>query len=492
MINTGVYIRVSTDEQAKEGYSIRAQEEKLRAYATLKEWNIYSVYADEGLSGKDIEGRPAIKQLVSDVTSGKVKNVLVYKIDRLTRSTKNLIELVELFNRHNCTFNSLQESIDTSSATGRMFLKIVGIFAEFERENLAERVRLGLERKAKEGFTNCSFSASFGYDRENGNKIPEINEEKAALVRRIFDMFLNQNYNYTQIADTLNAEKIPTLKGKEWLTSSIQRLLTNPNYVGKVRYSIMDKTRYFESDGHHAPIIDEQTYYQVQEKIGKVQRISRTKPPRSEVYFCGVLYCPLCGAKYTTHWNYKRKNGKRTTAAYPSYDCQNIPTKRCNALTFSHLKAEKAFEQFIANYEDIEEYNDNTKLNAPKDNSAEIAAMTAEVKEIEKKTAEIMSLFVSNTIDFNTYQGMVKLSNERRGELETRLILLQNAQAENNITFTAAEIITNLRENWTALNNEQRQEFIQKFIKKIVIRAEKQNGKHHNEVIIDDVLFNEF
>ena len=107
MNNTAIYVRVSTEEQAREGYSIRAQEEKLRAYAMLKDWNIYSVYADEGISGKDVDGRPAIKQPIADVTSGKVKNVLVYKIDRLTRSTKNLIELVELFNAHYCAFNSL-------------------------------------------------------------------------------------------------------------------------------------------------------------------------------------------------------------------------------------------------------------------------------------------------------------------------------------------------------------------------------------------------
>ena len=161
MVSTGIYIRVSTDEQAKEGYSIRAQEEKLRQYAALKDWHIYSVYADEGISGKDIEGRPAVKQLIADVESGKVNNVLVYKIDRLTRSTKNLIELVDLFNVNNCAFNSLVESIDTASATGRMFLKIVGIFAEFERENLAERVRLGMERKVKEGYAIMSFITSY-------------------------------------------------------------------------------------------------------------------------------------------------------------------------------------------------------------------------------------------------------------------------------------------------------------------------------------------
>ena len=165
MLSTAIYLRVSTEEQAKEGYSIRAQEEKLRAYTMIKEWLLFDVYSDEGISGKDIDGRPEIKRLLDDVKSGKVNNVLVYKIDRLTRSTKNLIELVDLFNQHNCAFNSLNESIDTASATGRMFLKIVGIFAEFERENLIERINLGIERKVKEGYALCKNIVSYGYDR---------------------------------------------------------------------------------------------------------------------------------------------------------------------------------------------------------------------------------------------------------------------------------------------------------------------------------------
>ena len=116
--------RTSTEEQATEGYSIRGQTDKLKSYALIKEWDIFDIYADEGISGKNIVDRPAINRLMADVKSGKVNNVLVFKVDRLTRNTKNLLELVELFEVCNCTFNSLTESIDTDSPSGRMFLKI--------------------------------------------------------------------------------------------------------------------------------------------------------------------------------------------------------------------------------------------------------------------------------------------------------------------------------------------------------------------------------
>ena len=173
-METAIYVRVSTEEQVKEGYSIRGQEQKLKDYARIKDWQIYDIYIDEGISGKNITARPEINRLIEDVKQGNVKNVLVFKIDRLTRSTSDLIYLIDLFNEYNCAFNSLMESIDTQTASGRMFLKIIGIFAEFERENISERITLGRERKVKEGYSLCSHTASYGYDRPKGRKIQTI------------------------------------------------------------------------------------------------------------------------------------------------------------------------------------------------------------------------------------------------------------------------------------------------------------------------------
>lgn len=499
---TGIYVRVSTEEQAKEGYSIRAQEEKLKQYATLKDWHIYSVYADEGISGKDIDGRPAIKRLIADITSGKVKNVLVYKIDRLTRSTKNLIELVELFNQNKCAFNSLNESIDTATATGRMFLKIIGIFAEFERENLVERVRLGFERKAREGHSNSAGITSYGYSRENGSKIQKIENEQAQIVRRIFNMYLHDNYNFSRIAKTLNAENIASKRGKKWLIVAIKDILTNPNYIGKVRYAVRDTARYFENDGQHEPIIDESTFYQVEERINKTKKISRTKYPSSGVYFCGVLYCALCGAKYSTHWNYSNwhKKNKKTeegqqSPRYPSYRCMNNFNfnNDCRAKAVRHIKVEQAFEEYIMQYENFEKFDDlETDSTSSSDHNAEIETINAEIGQIERKHEEIMSLFVANSIDFSTYQGMIKLSNVRRVELETRLNLLQKTTQDVVYKYSVKEIVSDFREQWAVLNNEQRQQFVQKFVKKIVMHGELPTKGNINEAVIGDILFNEF
>ena len=157
------------------------------------------------------------------------------------------------------------ENIDTYSATGRMFIKIIGIFAEFERENIVERVRLGLERKVKEGYTIASKNVSYGYTKDKGEKVQKVCEYEAYVIRKIFNMFVS-NYSYTEIANYLNKFKIKTKNNKDWNYKIVKKILTNPNYIGKVRYGI-NKNNYFEIDGKHQPIVNKELFYMVQNKI---------------------------------------------------------------------------------------------------------------------------------------------------------------------------------------------------------------------------------
>lgn len=288
----GIYVRVSTEEQALNGFSIRAQIEKLTAYCNIKDWDIYDVYKDDGISGKNISDRKELLRLINDIKLKKVNNILVYKIDRLTRSTKDLIELVDFFNLNNCSFNSFTENIDTLSSTGRMFIKIIGIFAEFERENISERVKFGLERKVKEGYSIASKNISYGYYKEKNNKIQKIDEYKAYIVRKIFYLYY-YGYSLSSIANYLN--KYRTRKNnREWNYKNIRLILTNPNYIGLVRYGI-NKQNYFEIKGKHRKILDEKIYYLVNKKIKKVKQ----------------FYCS-CGRKFLIKENkyYLKKENK--------------------------------------------------------------------------------------------------------------------------------------------------------------------------------------
>ena len=242
IINTAIYVRVSTEEQATEGFSIQAQKDKLTKYAEVSDYNIVDYYIDDGISGKNLKDRPEVTRLINDVKSGKINNVLVYKLDRLTRSVKDLIYLIELFDKYNCTFNSQTEKIDTSNAVGRMFVKIIGIFAEFERENLAERVTFGYEQKTKEGnYTNCN--GVFGYDYLVGKGKLVVNKEESYYVRKIYEWYLDGD-SMLKVAKKLKDLNVPTKRGGHWNQSTINSILNNPLYIGNVRYGVNKKNNF--------------------------------------------------------------------------------------------------------------------------------------------------------------------------------------------------------------------------------------------------------
>lgn len=322
ILNTGIYIRVSTEEQAKFGYSIKAQKEKLLNYALIKEWKIYDIYIDEGLSGKDLN-RPKIMKLLKDIEDNKVNNVLVFKIDRLTRSTKDLINLIEFFQKKNCEFNSLTESIDTSSPTGRMFIKIIGLFAEFERETIAERIKLGLERKVKEGYSICSSTVSYGYMKEKGNNIQKINKEESYIVKKIYKEYLNGK-SIKEIKNELITKNIKTKKDKEWTNKTIRDILKNPNYIGKVRYGLNNK-KYFEKEGKHRAIISKSDYISVNNLLKNELRTNK------DAYYSNKIIC-MCNKRLSTKRIYIKNK------CYINYICNN---KDCLFKMISHIKLDK-------------------------------------------------------------------------------------------------------------------------------------------------------
>ena len=179
---TVAYCRVSTEEQAAEGFSIAGQADKLRVYAELHDLGDVTVIADPGLSGKNLE-RPGLQQLLHMVDEGHVANVLTWRLDRLSRNLGDLILLADRFGQAGVALHSFTEKIDLSSATGRMFYNILGSFAQFYREQLAENVRMGMQQAVRQGkWVN---RPKTGYDLVDGELVPN---EMAPVVRRIFTM----------------------------------------------------------------------------------------------------------------------------------------------------------------------------------------------------------------------------------------------------------------------------------------------------------------
>lgn len=452
-LKTGIYLRVSTEEQAKEGFSINAQKEKLTSYAKVNDWEIVGYYIDDGISAKNLKDRPNINRLIEDVKNSKVNNVLVYKLDRLTRSVKDLINLIELFEEHNCSFNSLTEKLDTTNAVGRMFIKIIGIFAEFERENLAERVSFGYEQKTREGnYTNTQGVNGYDYIVGKGDLI--VNVQEKDIVNRIYEMYLNGN-SMLKIARIFNTEKVCTKRGGSWSQSTIKSILTNPLYVGKIRYGVAKKleNRAFEVDGEQEKIIDEDTFNRVQELITKRKHFNLRKYPSENAYFSFALRCFKCNARF--HPKQQKQNEKY----YVTYYCNNKQTARCDCAGISHKKVLKEFEKYISNIK----IDKTIEIMQEGNRDGQKKELLKQLEIIERKKKRMRQLFIDEQLENEEYQEIRLNLKNSKNELKTRLEELNNTKEDMNFDKIKS-IITDFKKNWDNLDTSSRNAFINQFI----------------------------
>src|SRR5690554_6076229 len=187
-----IYIRVSTEDQAKEGFSLSAQEEKCKQFIEFNDWTYDGVYKDDGFSGKDLK-RPAIQQLLRDIKQREFDALVVYRLDRLTRSVVDLHYLLDLFDKHKVMFKSATEPYETTSAIGRLFVSIVGSLAQWERENMIERVKVAMEKRALEGKRNGA-NPPYGYKLVDGQLIPHPEEAKDRKSTRLNSSHVRISY----------------------------------------------------------------------------------------------------------------------------------------------------------------------------------------------------------------------------------------------------------------------------------------------------------
>lgn len=245
-----IYIRVSTLDQAREGYSLDTQEKTLRKWCYERKYDIYDLYADKGISGKDIEHRPDMNRLLNDAKTGKFNIVLFWALSRFTRSVSDLYSTMEKFQKWNVSMISYTEAFDTSTPMGRAMIGIVGVFAQLERELTSERVVAAMRERAAQGKRTCS--EILGYDLDGKDSF-KINEKEAEYVRFCFSEYLLRK-NLSEVA---KAAKIRGFKGKRGKTPtaySIQKILTRTQYCG---YNIFHGEIY---KGNFEPIIDIGTY----------------------------------------------------------------------------------------------------------------------------------------------------------------------------------------------------------------------------------------
>ncbi len=265
MPRVAIYTRVSTEDQAREGFSLGAQKERLIAYCEAQGWDITDLYQDEGHSGRNTR-RPAYQRMLEEKDRWDI--MLVMKMDRIHRNSKNFMIMMESLEKWGKKFTSMNESLDTSNAVGRFVVDIIQRIAQLESEQIGERTYMGMRQKAESMDGMLGFNPPFGYHMDGESLI--VMEAERTVVQSVFAHYLSGD-TAIQIAKTLNQESIATRRGKEWTIWSIGRMLHNPVYAGYLRWDGL----ILPSD--HEAIIDVEEFNQVQARMASRTRRSKGK-----------------------------------------------------------------------------------------------------------------------------------------------------------------------------------------------------------------------
>ena len=440
-MKTALYVRVSTDEQSKEGYSLDAQIDKLEAFCYSQGWEIAKVYREEGQSAKDMN-RPQLKKLLKELDSIDV--VLVYKLDRLSRSVADINKLLQTFEDNNVSFKSSTEPYDTTTSQGKLLINIFASLAQFEREQLAERVYMGMTKKAELGQRNGG-RAPFGYRLKDG--ILVMNEKEAKIIREMFRLYLSGK-GIRSIVLYLQQFGI----NKDIRT--ISRWLENPVYTGKTRWgnrSKMDTIIY--DDITHPPIIDEETFEKVQQL--RNNRTLEGKRATSPYHFSGVLKCARCGSALSGFYKKSRGTKHYICISKKNKGTCDLPAFTESALTRIFLEEISADdpEQFLRLSQNFNiEHNQNDQTEEVKELERELSAIKTRKKNWLMALGNgVMSQeeYLSMTVDDTKKEEMIKE--------QLALVIPQEVKYEREEILSMLEHIPHL---WDTANDLEKKSFI--------------------------------
>lgn len=417
-----IYARVSTVEQADEGYSIDAQLKILRQVCEEKGFELVEEFVDRGISGKDVVNRPGLQAMLQAVEERRLDIVLVWKMNRLSRKITDMLNIVDSLKLRNVEFYSHTDNIDTNTPQGSFQFHIMAAVSEFERKNIAENVKMGMIERAQSGRWNGG--VVYGYDiikvrdtmRKRGDTVLEINPDEAEVVRRIFTLY-NLGDGYKTIANLLNREGYKTKHKREHSINGIKTILTNPLYAGYIRYNVRQewatkRRNNINPDpvlvkGIHEPIIDEETWQKTQELL-KGRSYTPNRVHSGSYLLTGIMKCPQCGAGMVlSRTTNRRKNGEKRVLEY--YACGRWKNKGASVCSSNGVRIDKANPYVINRIREL--LNDRSLLKGL------IEAVNKNAKEgiqpLQKRHAHLMrrleSLERKREKTFGLYEdGMIK------------------------------------------------------------------------------------
>ena len=486
----GIYIRVSTEDQAREGFSLGEQEEKLRQLCNYKEYEVYKVYCDAGISAKDMEHRPKFQEMLQDMRDGKINYIVAYKLDRVTRSVRDLEELITQLEKYNTYLVCDRDDVNTSTANGRFFVRMLTVLSQLEIKIVSERTKFGMVGAIKSG--HIPGIKPLGYKNDNTRKTI-IDPATAPIIKRVFDLYL-QGKTYLQIAKIFNEENI---LNKKWRDTYIEKIINNKIYMGDwEQYKSIGKKEGLE------PII----YMNVVESIipryiweeCQAQKIINQRTyTRTRVYtFFQKIRCPHCGKIMKC----KGAGGKKKRYIY--YNCE-----KCHE-NFRESYIEEEFERIVGQLLRFDnEYNELfLPLFADKEMRIDKSDIEKEIIKLTKQKERIKKAYMSEIVELDDFKEDLKVINEKLAILTKQLEREHELKNKNNFTpekvmakrdiqrifMKNGSDVSLFLDEWKAMPKESKQEFIAKYIESLTFEKNKDypHGIHLIDIKLKS-LFNE-
>ncbi|WP_110928384.1 recombinase family protein [Bacillus massiliglaciei] len=447
MVKAALYIRVSTQEQI-ENYSIEVQRERLEAYCKAKNWEVQDFYIDGGFSGSTLE-RPDLQRMLKNLK--EIDAVVVYKLDRLSRSQKDTLELIEEhFLKNDVDFVSITETLDTSSPFGKAMIGILSVFAQLERETIAERMRMGHIKRAENGLRVMGGDYDpAGYARVDGHLV--LKEDESKHIKRAFDLY-EAYHSITIVQKNLKEEGYPV-----WRFRRYRDILSNPLYIGQVKFA----GELYQ--GQHDPIVTEEQFDRVQALLRRHKGNNAHKAKTS--LLSGLLGCSCCGESFVAYSTGISKKNKKN---YYYYICKarRFPSEyetKCVNKIWSKDKIESLVLEELKNML-LKKSTDQKKRPTVDYNKL--------LKDVDRKIERLIQLYTNEKIDNNLLEKQLsKLTEEKN-----RIINKQTIQEED--TFIISEdMLDNIKHNLDVLDFPDKRAIVQSCIRQIYIE--------HDHVKID-------
>lgn len=402
------YARVSTENQL-ENYSIEEQTDRLKAYCAAKGWSLRKLYVDGGFSGGNTN-RPALQQMLTAIRQGGVDAVVVYKLDRLSRSQKDTLTLIEdELIAHGTDFVSINENFDTSTPFGRAMIGILSVFAQLEKDQITERFTMGRIGRSKAGYYHGGSHPPTGYDYKDGLLV--VNEYEAMQIREIFSRFISGK-SINSISRYLSGRYTT-----KWTPAKVLAVLKNTVYIGKVHFRKVDY------DGVHQPLVTVEEFNTAAHLLESTseRELKKTNaqrnPFRAGYLLSGLLYCSRCGARYSAnHGYYKCYSRAKSSQQFirdPNCKNDNWEIGRLDQLVQQEICTMISQPDLLKIVSKAAADRHEVKIDRP--------ALQKRISEIDGQIAKLIDLYQVGSIPMDTITQRISSITTERNQLQEQL-----------------------------------------------------------------------